>query len=93
MSKKDIILEDQGKLTDVQIDKAEEIQDHLTKAESLIDVISNSIEAKNADNKLDLASELNSLVAVYDNLECAAADMEELVAALKGIECEDEMHD
>lgn len=93
MSKKDLILSDQGKLNELQIAKAEELQEHITKAQSLIDVICNSIESKNSDNKLDLASELNSMVAVFDNLECAAGDIDELINALKGIEATDEEHD
>lgn len=93
MSSKDVILENQAELTGIQIDKAEEIQEHLLKVQSLIDVISNSIEAKNKDNTLDLASELNSMIAVYDEVTHALGDIDEVLAALKGIKTEDSLHD
>jgi allophanate hydrolase subunit 1 len=83
MSEKSVILENQAKLTQVQIAKVEEIQEHLVKALSLVDVITNSIEAKNKDNVLDLASELNSMVAVYDELQHGADDAAEVLSALK----------
>lgn len=90
MSDKKVVLEDQAKLTQIQIDTVEEIQDHLVKAQSLIDVIANSIEAKNKDNTLDLASELNSMASVYDDLNCAINDTDEVLEALKGIVCVDD---
>ena len=93
MSEKDVVLENQGKLTELQLDQAEEIEEHLVKAQSLIDVISNSIEAKNAENTLDLASELNSMVSVYDELEHAIGDIDEIIDALKGILNIDEKDD
>ncbi len=82
MSDKKVILEDQAELTGVQASVMEEIHNHLVKAQSLIDVITSAIEAKNTDNKLGLASELNSMVAVYDELECALNDSEEVLDAL-----------
>lgn len=80
---KDIVLETQSELTTSQIDVLKEINDHLIKAESVIDLVTNSIEAKNVDNKLDLASELNSLVAAYDELEHALDDAQSVFDALK----------
>lgn len=82
MSDKKVILDDQAELTGIQVSEMEEIHNHLVKAQSLIDVITSAIEAKNADNKLGLASELNSMVAVYDELECALNDSEEVLDAL-----------
>lgn len=82
MSDNKVILDDQAELTGIQVSEMEEIHNHLVKAQSLIDVITSAIEAKNADNKLGLASELNSMVAVYDELECALNDSEEVLDAL-----------
>lgn len=82
MSDKKVILEDQAELATVQVSTMEEIHNHLVKAQSLIDVITSAIEAKNEDNTLGLASELNSMVAVYDELECALNDSEEVLDAL-----------
>lgn len=93
MSEKDVVLENQDKLTEIQLDQAEEIEEHLVKAQSLIDVISNSIEAKNKDNVLDLASELNSMVSVYDESEHALGDIDEIIDAFKGILKIDEKDD
>lgn len=90
MSSKDVILTSQAELTGVQIDKVQEIQEHLMKAQSVIDVISNSIEAKNKDNTLDLASELNSMIAVYDEITHALGDTDEVLAALKETKAEDQ---
>ncbi|UNT96439.1 hypothetical protein [Allobaculum mucilyticum] len=80
----------QAELTEGPVAAVEEIREHLIKAESVIDLISSSIEAKNADNKLDLASELNSMVAVYDELEHAINDAEDVLKALKEDEKVDE---
>ncbi|MCF0258502.1 MAG: hypothetical protein HUJ54_01455 [Erysipelotrichaceae bacterium] len=93
MSKKDVILENQKKLTEVQLVNAKEVQDHLIKAQSMLQLISSSIEAKNADNKLEISDELNSLVAVYDQLDHANDDIEEVIKALEGISCMDEKDD
>lgn len=87
---KDIVLETQSELTRPAVDLAEEIYNLLIKAQSVLDLVSNSIEEKNADNKLDLASELNSLVAVYDELEHALGDSESVLKALKEDEKVDE---
>lgn len=87
---KDIVLETQSELTRPAVDLAEEIYNHMIKAQSVLDLVSNSIEEKNADNKLDLASELNSLVAVYDELEHALGDSESVLKALKEDEKVDE---
>lgn len=87
---KDIVLETQSELTRPAVDLAEEIYNHLIKAQSVLDLVSNSIEEKNADNKLDLASELNSTVAVYDELEHALGDSESVLKALKEDEKVDE---
>lgn len=83
MSKNDIVLNTQAELTIDQIDVVEEIKEHLIKSQSMIDVITNSIEGKNKDNVLDLASELNSMVSVYDQLEHALQDAESILNALK----------
>lgn len=88
-----VVLDNQEKLTGIQVDMIEEIQEHLVKVQSLVDVLANSIEAKNTDNKLDLASELNSLVLAYDELEYALQDTDEVLEALKGVESTDEEHD
>lgn len=82
MSDKAVILGDQAQLIAIQAENAEEVLNHLIKVQSIIDVVSNSLESKNSDNKLDIASELNSLVAAYDQLECAQADISQLAAAL-----------
>ena len=87
---KEVILMSQAELTEGPVAAVEEIREHLIKAESVIDLISSSIEAKNADNKLDLASELNSMVAVYDELEHAINDAEDVLKALKEDEKVDE---
>lgn len=89
MAHKDLILDAQSELTGVQVDTVEEIKTHLIKAQSMIDVIANSIEGKNKDNTLDLASELNSMVNVYDELDHAILDVEDVLKALK----EDEVVD
>lgn len=90
MSKKDIVLDTQAALTTDQVSALEEIREHLIKASSMIDVISNSIEGKNKDNTLDLASELNSLVGVYDELNHALGDADSVLDALKEDEVVDE---
>ncbi len=90
MSKKDIVLGTQSALTTDQVAAVEEIKEHLIKAQSLVDVISNSIEAKNKDNTLDLASELNSMVSVYDELDHALGDAESVLDALKEDQTVDE---
>lgn len=87
---KEVVLMSQAELTERPVAAVEEIREHLIKAESVIDLISSSIEAKNADNKLDLASELNSMVAVYDELEHAINDAEDVLKALKEDEKVDE---
>lgn len=83
MSQKDIVLNTQAVLTVDQIAAVEEIREHLIKAQSMIDVITNSLEGKNKDNVLDLASELNSMVSVYDQLEHALGDADSVLNALK----------
>lgn len=93
MSNKDVILSNQAELTDLQIAKAEEIQNHLAKVKDGADSIINAIQAKNADNKLGLADDLNKFVAVYDELIHAQGDIAEIIAALKGIKGMDEAHD
>lgn len=90
MSDEKVMLTSQDELTDIQSSVMDEIHNHLVKAQSMIDVITSAIEAKNADNKLGLASELNSLVAVYDELECALNDSEEVLDALDETEAVDE---
>ncbi len=83
MAKKGIVLEAQSELTTDQIDLVEEIKEHLIKAQSMVDVIANSIESKNKDNTLDLASELNSMITVYDELHHAIGDADSVLDALK----------
>lgn len=90
MANKEVVLDTQSELTGVQVATVEEIRDHLIKAQSVIDVVANSIEGKNKDNTLDLASELNSLVSVYDELEHALGDTEDVLDALKEDETVDE---
>lgn len=90
MSKKDIVLDAQSALTTDQVSAVEEIKEHLIKAQSLVDVISTSIEAKNKDNALDLASELNSMVSVYDELDHALGDAQSVLDALKEDQTVDE---
>lgn len=93
MAKKGIVLETQSELTTDQIGTVEEIKEHLIKAQSLVDVIANSIEGKNKDNTLDLASELNSMVSVYDELDHAIEDAESVLDALKEDQKVDEKND
>ncbi|WP_323091231.1 hypothetical protein [Allobaculum sp. JKK-2023] len=93
MAKKGIVLEAQSELTTDQISTVEEIKEHLIKAQSLVDVIANSIEGKNKDNTLDLASELNSMVSVYDELDHAIEDAESVLDALKEDKKVDEKND
>ncbi|MEY8309571.1 hypothetical protein AAK899_08630 [Erysipelotrichaceae bacterium 51-3] len=93
MAKKGIVLEAQSELTTDQISTVEEIKEHLIKAQSLVDVIANSIEGKNKDNTLDLASELNSMVSVYDELDHAIEDAESVLDALKEDKKVDEKDD
>ncbi len=93
MAKKGIVLETQSELTTDQISTVEEIKEHLIKAQSLVDVIANSIEGKNKDNTLDLASELNSMVSVYDELDHAIEDAESVLDALKEDQKVDEKND
>lgn len=83
MSRKDIVLNTEAELNVNQIAAVEEIREHLIKAQSMIDVITNSIEGKNKDNTLDLASELNSMVSVYDQLEHALGDADSVLKALQ----------
>ena len=93
MAKKGIVLETQSELTTDQISTVEEIKEHLIKAQSLVDVIANSIEGKNKDNTLDLASELNSMVSVYDELDHAIEDAESVLDSLKEDQKVDEKND
>ena len=93
MSEKDVILANQQKLTEVQLVEAREVQDHLIKAQSMLSLISNSIEAKNADDKLEISDELNSMVAVYDQLDHAIDDMTDIIDALKCVVCLDKKDD
>ena len=89
MSDKVIDLTSQAALTEDQIAIIEEVRDHLIKVQSIIDVVSNSIEGKNKDNVLDLASELNTLVSGYDQLEHAIEDTESSLDAAKETELVD----
>ena len=89
MSNKEIDLTSQAALTEDQIAIIEEIRDHLVKVQSIIDVVSNSIESKNKDDVLDLASELNTLVSAYDQLEHAIGDTETILDAAKETEALD----
>lgn len=83
MSNKDVVLSAQAELTTDQIDTVEEIKEHLIKSQSVIDLVTNSIEAKNKDNALDLGSELNSMIIAYDEVTHAIGDINSILDALK----------
>ncbi len=83
MSTKEVVLGTQATLTTDQIALVEEIKEHLIKAQSVIDLATNSIEAKNKDNALDLGSELNSMIIAYDELSHAIGDVTSVLDALE----------
>lgn len=89
MSDKSVILGAQAELVSLQAENAEEVLEHLIKVQSILDLVVNSLEDKNEDNKLDIASELNSLVAAYDQLVCAQDDVKTVAAALNELVAED----
>lgn len=67
-----IVVDEQKSLLDGQIDSVEEIKEHLIKAMSALDLVVSSLEKKEAAIKDDdIASELNAIVSVYDNLDTA----------------------
>ncbi|MEY8469568.1 hypothetical protein [Faecalibaculum rodentium] len=67
-----IVVDEQKSLLDGQIDSVEEIKEHLIKAMSVLDLVVSSLEKKEAAIKDDdIASELNAIVSVYDNLDTA----------------------
>ncbi len=90
MSTKDVVLGAQAALTTDQIATVEEIKEHLIKAQSVIDLVTNSIEAKNKDNVLDLGSELNSMIVAYDELSHAIGDVTSVLDALEEGQTADE---
>lgn len=70
-----IVVDEQKSLLDGQIDSVEEIKEQLIKAMSVLDLVVSSLEKKEAAVKDDdIASELNAIVSVYDNLEGAFAE-------------------
>ncbi len=83
MSTKEVVLGTQATLTTDQIALVEEIKEHLIKAQSVIDLATNSIEAKNENNALDLGSELNSMIIAYDELSHAIGDVTSVLDALE----------
>ena len=67
-----VVVDEQKALLDAQIESAEEIKEHVIKAMSVLDLVVASLEKKEEASKdLDIASELNSIVSVYDNLDTA----------------------
>ena len=90
MSTKDVVLGAQAALTTDQIATVEEIKEHLIKAQSVIDLVTNSIETKNKDNVLDLGSELNSMIVAYDELSHAIGDVTSVLDALEEGQTADE---
>lgn len=89
MSEK-IELDVQKNLIEVQVAKMEEIKAHIVKSQSVLELVNNSLEQKAGKEGCDIASELNSLVTVYDQLEHAFEDAEEVEAFLKQTEVVDE---
>lgn len=89
MSEK-VELTQQMNLIEIQVAKMEEIKAHIVKSQSVLELINNSLESKVKANNPDIASELNSLVTVYDQLEHAFEDAEEVEEFLKQTEVVDE---
>jgi len=77
-------------LIEVQIDSVQEIKAHIVKAQSVLELVTNSLEAKVKDTNCDIASELNSLVTVYDQLEHALQDADDVEKFLAEAEIVDE---
>lgn len=88
MSEK-VELDAQKDLVEEQVENVEEIKAHIVKAQSVIELVVNSLEAK-VDEDDNIASELNSLVTVYDQLEHAFQDAEEVEDFLHQTEVVDE---
>jgi hypothetical protein len=83
-------LDAQKSLIEVQIDSVQEIKAHIIKAQSVLELVNNSLEAKAKEANCDIAGELNSLVTVYDQLEHALQDAEEVEKFLAQTEIVDE---
>jgi hypothetical protein len=83
-------LDAQKSLIEVQIDSVQEIKAHIVKAQSVLELVTNSLEAKVKDTNCDIASELNSLVTVYDQLEHALQDADDVEKFLAEAEIVDE---
>lgn len=67
-----IVVDEQKTLLEGQIDSVEEIKEHVIKAMSVLDLVVASLEKKEEENKdIEIASELNAIVSVYDNLDVA----------------------
>lgn len=67
-----VVVNEQKALLKSEIESAEEIKEHVIKAMSVLDLVVASLEKKEEASKdLDIASELNAIVSVYDNLDVA----------------------
>lgn len=78
-----IVVDEQKSLLENQIDTVEEIKEHLIKAMSVLDLVTSSLEKKEGAENWDIASELNSMVTVYDNLDHAFQDAQDVYKFLK----------
>lgn len=89
MSEK-VELTEQEKLIETQVAAAQEIKAHIIKAESVLELVTDSLENKIKTQNYDIANELNSLVTVYDQLDHAFGDAETIEEFLKQAQVVDE---
>lgn len=80
----------QKELVENQAETMEEIKAHIVKAQSDLELVTNSLETKAKEGTDDISSELNSLSTVYDQLEHAFLDAEQVEDFLKEAEVVDE---
>lgn len=85
-----IELQSQKDLMETQVATIEEMKAHIVKAQSVLELVTNSLEKKAEEGTDDISSELNSLSTVYDQLEQAFQDAEGVEDFLKEAEVVDE---
>lgn len=73
-----VVVQEQEKLFQEPADLASEIKAHIIKSVSVLGMVTESLEAKVTEDKADIANELNSLTVIYDQLEHAFHDANEI---------------
>lgn len=79
----------QQEMMEIPAEKMAEIKDHIVKSQSVLELVADSLEEKLQPEGSDITTELNALTTIYDQLDHAYQDAEDVEAFLKQTEAVD----